>query len=72
MEEELVESISTTHGQTIHIQLKNGREYRGKYIYDQAGKYSRNDKLWDILNLVMHIQKNRPPEEVNGWRIGCE
>ena len=72
LEQEIVETISTKHSQWIHIKLKNGREYKGKYIYDQAGKYSRNDKLWDILNLVMHIRKNRPPEEVNGWRIGCE
>lgn len=72
LEKEQIESISTTHAQTIHIRLKDGREYTGKYVHTEAGKYSDDRKLSDILNLVMHIKKNRAPEDVKEWMIWCE
>ncbi|MFC1859888.1 MliC family protein [Thermodesulfobacteriota bacterium] len=72
LEEERIESVATTHSQTIYIRLKDGREYKGTYVHAQAGRYSDDDHLFDILNLVSHIKKKRPPEEVGGWNIMCE
>jgi hypothetical protein len=63
LETEPVEFIVTTHSQTIFIRLKDGREYRGTYVHAQAGTYSGDAHLYDILNLVLHIKKKRPPEE---------
>ncbi|HUS47802.1 MAG TPA: pitrilysin family protein [Phycisphaerae bacterium] len=72
LENEQIEFIATAHSQTIHIRLKDGREYEGKYVHAEAGEYSDDRKLFDILNLVTHIKKHRPPEEVKGWMILCE
>ena len=72
LEEEHVVFTGTTHSQRIHIRLMDGREFKGVYVRAQAGKYSRADNLGDILNLVMHIKKNRPADEVKDWQILCE
>ena len=68
LEEEDIELIFTAHDQTICIKLEDGREFGGKYIYEQAGKYSENQNLFDILNLVVHIEENRNEQ----WKIACE
>jgi len=70
--EERIKFVGTSHAQAIYIQLEDGREFQGKYVHAQADKYAEDEKLFDILNLVMHIKKNRPPEEVEGWHIVCE
>ncbi len=72
LEKESVEFVATTHSQTIYIRLKDGREYNGTYVHAQAGKYSHDDHLSDILNLVHHIKRKRAPEEVGEWGIACE
>lgn len=72
LEKESIVSISTTHSQSIYIRLKDGSRYKGKYIPKEAGKYSTITNLSDILNLVVHIKKQRPPDEVKEWRICCE
>ena len=72
LEQEDIDSISTSHSQKIYIRLKDGREYEGTYEHSQAGKYSTDEHFFDILNLVMHITKNRPPEEVKDWQIIME
>ena len=72
LEEEVVDFDSTTHAQRIGIRLKDGREYMGRYVYEEAGEYAKDKQLSDILNLVMYIKENRPAEEVDGWRIMCE
>ena len=72
LEKEQVKAIKTTHAQTIYIQLTDGREYKGTYVYEESGKYANDPHLYDILNLVLHIQKKRPQQEVKDWSIACE
>ena len=72
LEEEAIAFIATTHSQSIHIQLEDGSRYKGQYVPKEASKYSPDAKLSDILNLVVHIKKQRPPAEVKGWKIMCE
>ncbi len=72
LENDRIRSVSTTHSQAIYIQLQDGRKYRGVYVHAQAGKHSDDDQLYDILNLVLHIKKSRPPGEVKDWIIACE
>jgi len=72
LEEESITFIGTTHSQSIHIQLKDGSRYKGSYLQNEAGKYSTDPHLSDILNLVIHIKKQRPPDDVKGWQILCE
>lgn len=72
LEEEDIDSISTSHSQEIDIVLKDGRHFHGKYVYQHAGKYAEHDDLFDILNLVLHIQEQRSIEEDLSWTIVCE
>ena len=72
LEKGAVSAVSTTHAQTIWIRLEDGRQYRGKYMHAQAGRYAADEQLFDILNLAVHIKQTRPAEEVKGWRIICE
>jgi len=72
LEEERIESVSTRHSQRISIRLKDGRKFKGLYVHAEAGKYSRDKDLYDILNLAMHIRENRPAREVKGWTVICE
>ncbi|MBW8017665.1 MAG: serpin family protein [Planctomycetes bacterium] len=60
-----IRAISTKHSQRIHIALKDGTTFYGKYVQPKTGKYSNYS---DILNLAMHIQKNRNVK----WSIACE
>jgi hypothetical protein len=64
--------ISTSHAQTIYIQTVDGRTYKGTYVHSEAGKYSKDPRFADILNLVIHIKKKRPPWEVRKWIVGME
>ena len=68
LEEENINLIFTSHDQTIYIKLEDGQQFEGKYIHSQAGKYSDNEHLFDILNLVNHIEKIRNEK----WKIACE
>lgn len=72
LEEEDIDSISTSHSQDIYITFKDGHHFKGTYVYQHAGKYSEDDDLFDILNLVVHIQKQRSTEEDLSWTIVCE
>ncbi|MCP4645339.1 MAG: hypothetical protein GY851_33155 [bacterium] len=72
LEKEQIRGIGTAHNQSISIELVDGRKFLGTYVPEEAGKYSADKNLSDILNLVMHIKKNRPPEEVKNWNIWCE
>ena len=72
LEKEQINSIMTTHSQSIYIILTDGRQYKGTYVYAEAGKYADDPNLFDILNLVMHIQKNRSEEQSKNWQIVCE
>jgi len=67
-----IQFIATTHSQSIRIHLRDGTEYRGQYVHAQAGKYSEDEQLADILNLVTHIRRARPAEETKDWSILCE
>ncbi len=64
LEEESITRISTSHSQTIYITLADGRRHGGIYEHEKAGKYSKDRKMWDILNLAKHILDNRPKEEM--------
>lgn len=67
-----IEVISTSHSQDIYIQLKDGSYFRGKYVHAEADKYSSDKKLFDILNLVTHVQKNIRPKYAKDWKILME
>lgn len=66
LEKETLASVSTYHSQRIHIRLKDGRMYVGTYEQEKAGKYSKDPKMFDILNLTKHILDKRPPADVKG------
>lgn len=51
--------ISTRHDQTILIRLQDGRFFHGRYQQVDAGKYSEEEHLFDIYNLVIHITNAR-------------
>ena len=72
LEEEQIDFTASTHSQVIYILLKDGREYEGKYVHSEAGVYSKDPDLFDILNLAVHIKEKRPPEEVEDWGIITE
>ena len=63
LENEAIAFVGTTHSQRINIKLKDGRTYFGIYEQKRAGKYSKDPKLFDILNLTTHIFGNRPRAE---------
>jgi hypothetical protein len=64
--------ISTSHDGMIDIELKNGKTNRGWYRHSEAGKYSKEQELSDVLNLVNHILKGRPESEIEGIEIEME
>ena len=72
LEEEDIEMISTFHSQWIHIVLKNGSVYAGKYVQSAAGSYSSIPQLWDVLNLVRYIEGKRSRVEPIAWDIGMQ
>lgn len=72
LETEDIARLMTSHRQTIYIRLKDGRRYRGTYVHADAGRYAADANLSGILNLVMHIKANRPPDDVKDWSIICE
>ena len=63
LENEAIAFVGTKHSQRINIKLKDGRTYFGIYEQKKAGKYSKDPKLFDILNLTTHIFGNRPRAE---------
>jgi hypothetical protein len=63
LENEAIAFVGTWHSQRINIKLKDGRTYFGIYEQKKAGKYSKDPKLFDILNLTTHIFGNRPRAE---------
>jgi tetratricopeptide (TPR) repeat protein len=67
-----IAGISTSHSQVISIRLKDGSYFVGKYVQAEAGRYSGDKELFDILNLVVHIKKSRSTEDVKGWMIKME
>lgn len=62
----------TTHSQTIRIFLNDGSSVSGHYVPAEAGRYAKDPKLSDILNLVLHIRGARPGNEVRGWIVMTE
>lgn len=64
--------ISTAHDQSIYIELKNGKAYQGTYMQAEAGRYSKEARFFDILNLVSHILENRPSDEVKDIMLVME
>jgi len=72
LEQEAIKSIRTSHSQHIYITLKDGHRHSGIYEHERAGKYSKDRKLSDILNLVKHIMDNRPKAETKDVGIRCE
>lgn len=67
-----IASVSTSHSQVIHIQLEDGTRFQGYYDHREAGEYSENPDLFDILNLVIHIREQRENSESLDWDILCE
>jgi len=72
LQKESIRMIGTTHSQHIFIHLKDGRKFQGKYVHAEAGKYKEDKNLFDILNLAMHIIKNRPDDAAKDIMIMCE
>jgi len=72
LETENIVYVATSHSQEIHIQLKDGRRFKGTYDQSEAGPYSNHEQLFDIYNLARHIKNNRPEKEVKHWSMAIQ
>lgn len=72
LENEDVEYITTNHSQYINISLSDGSQFEGTYLHAEAGEYSKDSNLCDILNLILHIKEARSEAETEEWIILCE
>jgi hypothetical protein len=54
-----IAGVSTYHNQTVCIELKDGKEYRGIYVQKKAGKYAKIQECRYFMGLAKYIFKER-------------